>query len=201
MSRPSQLTHAFTHHVLTIRLRLLTISHCWQIKKVRQSWNKYNLYNLARLNIPPSSSRTLFQQKWTAKASTRAYHGEQILEKQWHSLYTTRLPAVAPLDHRYLAQNDGSEQAAGRGSGVDVRPDDRPGGSKARTPYEQMTYFPMERRLDVAIFRALFASSTRQARQFVRHGFVKVNGKKVCLDEYGNMTMQVANYLYFLIIR
>lgn len=83
------------------------------------------------------------------------------------------------MDHRYLAQTDGSEQATGRGSGADIRPDDRTSGSKARTPYEQMTYFPMERRLDVAVFRALFASSTRQARQFVVHGSVKVNGKKV----------------------
>jgi predicted rRNA methylase YqxC with S4 and FtsJ domains len=37
----------------------------------------------------------------------------------------------------------------------------------------------MERRLDIAIFRALFASSARQARQFVLHGAVTVNGKKV----------------------
>jgi ribosomal protein S4 len=42
-----------------------------------------------------------------------------------------------------------------------------------------MTYFPTERRLDTAVWRALFASSARQARQFVVHGFVKVNGKKV----------------------
>lgn len=42
-----------------------------------------------------------------------------------------------------------------------------------------MVYAPAERRLDTAIFRALFASSTRQARQFVVHGYVKVNGKTV----------------------
>lgn len=42
-----------------------------------------------------------------------------------------------------------------------------------------MTYFPIERRLDTAIFRSLFASSVRQARQFCVHGLVKVNGKKV----------------------
>lgn len=43
----------------------------------------------------------------------------------------------------------------------------------------QMTYAPLERRLDTAIFRAMFASSSRQARQFVIHGAVKVNGKQV----------------------
>lgn len=47
------------------------------------------------------------------------------------------------------------------------------------TPYMQMTFAPLERRLDVAIFRAMFASSTLQARQFCVHGAVKVNGKKV----------------------
>lgn len=44
-----------------------------------------------------------------------------------------------------------------------------------------MTYAPIERRLDMAVWRAMFASSARQARQFVIHGMVKVNGKKVLL--------------------
>jgi ribosomal protein S4 len=44
-----------------------------------------------------------------------------------------------------------------------------------------MTFAGLERRLDVAVFRALFASSARQARQFVVHGSVKVNGVTVSL--------------------
>lgn len=51
-----------------------------------------------------------------------------------------------------------------------------------RTPYMNMTFWPTERRLDTAIWRALFASSTRQARQFVVHGWVKVNGKQVSIS-------------------
>lgn len=47
------------------------------------------------------------------------------------------------------------------------------------TPYMAMTFAPMERRLDIAVFRALFASSARQARQLIKHGRVMVNGKKV----------------------
>lgn len=47
------------------------------------------------------------------------------------------------------------------------------------TPYMQMAFAPLERRLDVAIFRAMFASSTLQAKQFCTHGAVKVNGKVV----------------------
>lgn len=115
---------------------------------------------------------------------------------------------------RYLASHDGSEQAAGRGSGLHTTQITAESFSKApqvstdsrdyphpqaqpratgdvnhalaahlhkMTPYMQMTFAPLERRIDTAIFRALFASSVRQARQFVIHGAVKVNGKKVSL--------------------
>lgn len=94
-----------------------------------------------------------------------------------------------------LAQDDGAKQGAGRGSGKDVKPltnkqlksleEDIKMKKVERpfqflpTPYMGMTFYPQERRLDIAIFRALFASSARQAKQFVVHGFVKVNGKKV----------------------
>lgn len=79
---------------------------------------------------------------------------------------------MQPMD---LSRNDGSANAAGRGSGMDKEASSLP----PETPYMQMTFAPLERRLDVAIFRAMFASSTRQARQFVIHGGVTVNGKKV----------------------
>ena len=111
---------------------------------------------------------------------TRAYHGEQIREGQWERMFTPLLNAVIPMDHKYLADNDGSELAAGRGSGKE-KPY-KAGNIKFgrnQIPYNNMTYAPIERRLDTAVFRALFASSVRQARQFVVHGQVKVNGKKV----------------------
>jgi ribosomal protein S4 len=125
--------------------------------------------------------RTYFQQKWTAKSDTRAYHGEQIREKKWKRLFKRNLPAVVPMDHKYLARHDGSEQAAGRGAGVDQERNPR---TPEMTPYMQMTYYPIERRLDSAIFRSLFSSSVRQARQFVVHGLVTVNGKKVRIDHH-----------------
>lgn len=93
-------------------------------------------------------------------------------------MFKRSIRSVVPMDHTYLAQYDGSEQAAGRGSGADVPPEQKPT-PYPRTPYLNMVYAPTERRLDTAIFRALFASSTRQARQFVVHGYVRVNGKKV----------------------
>lgn len=89
-----------------------------------------------------------------------------------------------------LAQDDGSNASAGRGSGLETTPAEeldlasanKKSRTPALTPFTQMTFAPLERRLDVAIFRALFASSARQARQFVVHGAVTVNGKQVCID-------------------
>ena len=90
------------------------------------------------------------------------------------------------MDHNQLARSDGYEHAEGRGSGLEPHPDKKPR-QFPKTPYMNMTFAPLERRLDTAIFRAMFASSTRQARQFVIHGDVKVNGKKV---------ITVKNYVY-----
>lgn len=136
-------------------------------------------------------------------------------------MFSRRLLSAVEMDPVYMAYNDGSEQAAGRGSGLDQptdvdempwqrqgkttsksvngtslqrihipetqsaeKLDDKPGQKNRQefsgnTPYMNMAYAPLERRIDVAIFRALFASSTRQARQFVIHGAVKINGQVV----------------------
>ncbi|QSZ35675.1 hypothetical protein DSL72_006797 [Monilinia vaccinii-corymbosi] len=158
-----------------------------QLKKVkiRQTWNKINLYNLARYKARVDGGSTFFQLKWKAKSASRAYHGEQIREGQWTRMFRPRARAVIPMDHRYLAENDGSELAAGRGSGRDkLRDPNQSPFNKYQIPYMSMVYAPIERRLDTAIFRALFASSTRQARQFVVHGKVKVNGKKMPYPGY-----------------
>jgi len=42
----------------------------------------------------------------------------------------------------------------------------------------------LEQRLDNVVFRANFAASRNQARQFVRHGHVLVNGKRVTIPSY-----------------
>ena len=89
------------------------------------------------------------------------------------------MQAVVPMDHRYLAENDGSELASGRGSGREKRPEEKGESDRPQIPYMNMVYAPIERRLDMAVWRSLFASSARQARQFVIHGNVKVNGQKV----------------------
>ena len=42
----------------------------------------------------------------------------------------------------------------------------------------------LEQRVDNVVFRAGFAASRNQARQFVRHGHVTVNGKRVTIPSY-----------------
>lgn len=140
-----------------------------------------NLYNLSRQRAQIPRGATFFKQKWVAKSVTRAYHGEHIREKQWNRLFTKRAAAVVPMDPKYLAEHDGSDQSAGRGMGRQIAPGSKEARTPKKTPYMQMTYHPMERRLDTAVFRALFASSAVQARQFVIHGGVRVNGKLVSL--------------------
>ncbi|KAI2635545.1 alpha-L RNA-binding motif-containing protein [Xylaria nigripes] len=162
--------------------------HALKRPKLRQSWNKYNLYNIASMREPRlgHGDETFFQQKWRAKGMLRTYHGEHIVERKWERMFSRRLLSAVDMDAGYMARFDGSELAAGRGSGRDRKPnfdrdrvDPRP-----ITPYMQMTFAPMERRLDIAVFRALFASSARQARQFCVHGAVKVNGKIVPYPAY-----------------
>ncbi|KAF1811858.1 alpha-L RNA-binding motif-containing protein [Eremomyces bilateralis CBS 781.70] len=150
--------------------------------KIRQSWNKYNLYNLSRLAIPSPPSATYFQQKWSAKAISRPYHGGQVREKQWARMFSRRMPSVQPMDYRYLAESDGSQESAGRGSGEELA--QKPRSPREATPYMQMVYHQLERRLDTAVFRAMFASSIRQSRQFVARGLVKVNGQKMPYPGY-----------------
>ncbi|KAI1396584.1 alpha-L RNA-binding motif-containing protein [Hypoxylon fuscum] len=157
--------------------------------KLRQSWNKYNLYNIYRTPNPKigqSDHETFFQQKWRAKGMLRGYHGEHVVERKWTRMFSRRLLSVADMDTKYMAEHDGSELAAGRGSGKDKPPNwsDMKVMKRTMTPYMQMTFAPMERRLDIAVFRAMFASSTRQARQFCVHGAVKVNGKVMPYPAY-----------------
>ncbi|KAK5674153.1 hypothetical protein LTS10_013095 [Elasticomyces elasticus] len=173
--------------------------------RIRQDFSKETLYNLSRLITPGAANRTFFQQKWTAKSMARAYHNPYVREGQWTRMFDRRLPAVVSMSHQYLAKYDGSEMALGRGSGLEVdgrrnRGEDRDGdgggeegesqvlrkrdGRVEKTPYMHMTFHPLERRLDTAIWRALFSSSTKQARQFVVHGWVKVNGKKMVYPGY-----------------
>lgn len=124
--------------------------------RIRSSFNKYNLFNIYKKTNPDFRTKSLYQQKWSAKQETRAYHGEYITEGRWSTLFEPKLESVAQLD------------ASLRGDGK-MEP----------TPFLSQTYAVLEKRLDFALFRAMFASSVRQARQFILHGNVTVNGLKI----------------------
>lgn len=93
----------------------------------------------------------MFQQKWDAKKETRAYHGDHLAERQFKTVWDRRFVGVASDNPHHLKS----------------------------IPLASQMYASLERRLDIAVFRALFASSTRQAKQLVVHGKVKVNGRQV----------------------
>lgn len=120
--------------------------------RIRALMNKYNLFNMYKARAPRFGRKTLFQQKWLAKQETRAYHGEHIREKQWKQLFDLKLQSVAQLDASL--------------KGVEV----------PATPLPLQTFAPLERRLETALFRAMFALLVRQARDFVKAGSVCVNG-------------------------
>lgn len=123
--------------------------------RVRASMNKYNLFNLYKKTPVRYQGKSLFQQKWLAKQETRAYHGEHLTESRWKSLFNPNLESVAQLDASL--------------KGVSVAP----------TPFSLQTYAELEKRLEFALFRAMFASSVRQAREFIKNGHVTVNGAVV----------------------
>lgn len=118
------------------------------------SWSKYNLFNLVRQKKPEDlTNKTLFQQKWYAKRVTRAYHGDRVTEKRWQRLFSPFLQ---------VARDDGVEEK--------------------RLHPAALMYAELERRLDILLFRCLFAPSVYAARQIVSHGKVTVNGKKVLIN-------------------
>ncbi|KAK7205778.1 hypothetical protein BZA70DRAFT_141750 [Myxozyma melibiosi] len=127
---------------------------------VRSSWHKQNFYNLAKkddLYLAPFSE---YKQRWLSKRESRAYHGDHITEHQWQGVFNPHLKSVANFNN------------------------DNPGQSTAETPIAMDLFTPLERRLDVAVFRAMFASSPKQARQFVAQGKVKVNGRRMQYCRY-----------------
>lgn len=55
---------------------------------------------------------------------------------------------------------------------------------RAKGPTGENLLIMLERRLDSVVYRAGLASSRSQARQLVRHGHVRVNGRKVNIPSY-----------------
>ncbi|KAK9351730.1 hypothetical protein V1523DRAFT_415985 [Lipomyces doorenjongii] len=122
---------------------------------LRASWHKQNLYNIFKKEAYRRSA-SLYQQKWESKRETRAYHGEHMTENNWLGIFQKNLVGAEILHDK----------------------DDK-SGEREPLPVGLQLYAPIERRLDMAMFRAMFAGSPRQAREFISSGKVKVNGSKV----------------------
>ncbi|KAG5360199.1 37S ribosomal protein NAM9 [Yarrowia sp. B02] len=144
--------------------------------KVRASWNPRNLYNLYKKADPLRTERTLFQKKWASKRELRAYHGEHIREGTMERQIPKSLQGVVlPLgddvvSNAILANNRFTQE---------IQETDDEGNIKLKTPFAVQTFVHLEKRLDFAVFRSMFAASVRQAGQFIRQGNVTVNGVKI----------------------
>jgi ribosomal protein S4 len=96
------------------------------------------------------TSKTLFQTYWISKKLTRGYHGDWMMEMRFKKGYLP--PQLPPIK----------------------TPPGQP-----KVPVGSMLFAELERRLDVAIFRACFAVSVYQAKNLILNGKVKLNGKTV----------------------
>jgi len=133
------------------------------------------------------TTMTLFQQRWRSKQVIRAYHGDFINEKAFKRWYLPSLiPNVRPK--RPLALSDDIGKFAGNAKTLDAqdkarRDDEDAALAKERaeytTPVGSLMLIEVERRIDVLIFRSCMAQSVYDARRYVVHGYVTLNGKKV----------------------
>ncbi|KAJ3370705.1 mitochondrial 37S ribosomal protein nam9 [Kappamyces sp. JEL0680] len=120
-------------------------------KLVRMSWHQKNLENLLTAKLPDLSRLTVYQQKWKAKKYLRGYHVPNINERQFLDRHFQTLLPIKLHDKK-----------------------DR----ENLPPIQSIMFGELERRVDVVVFRSLFASSIWNARQMVVHGHVKVNGEQ-----------------------
>ncbi|THH16309.1 hypothetical protein EW146_g4312 [Bondarzewia mesenterica] len=155
----------------------------------RMSWHRYNLYNLWRRSLGElaketdfkRTQKTLFQQRWAAKALVRAYHGDFINEKAFKQWYLpSTLPDVRP--RRSAAGDDTLDISKWAKQDKTVEKERRKREEEAQhaelAPVGSLMFAEVERRIDVFIFRACLAHSVYDARRMVVHGDVLLNGKK-----------------------
>lgn len=125
------------------------------------SWDKFNLFNLSRYSRQGPEremNKTTFQLRFRAKQLSVPYHAGHVTQKAFRRNQRRVLPRV------------------GAGSEASTKPGSVP---LPVPPTTMLTFGFMERRADVAIFRACFVPSIWEARHLCRKGYVKVNGKDI----------------------
>ncbi|KAI6000851.1 hypothetical protein EDD15DRAFT_2484065 [Pisolithus albus] len=152
----------------------------------RMSWSVRNLFNLWQRSLGNNvitfnnTSKSLFQQRWTAKALMRAYHGDFINEKIFKRWYLpATLPDVRPRNRTPISDTLALDDYAGRNEQLErairrKEEEDR----KGLAPVGSLMMAEVERRIDVFIFRCCFTHSVYEARRLVIHGHVLLNGRK-----------------------
>lgn len=127
------------------------------------------------------SSKTLYQERWLAKRLTKGYHGDHIGATVFERWY---LPDALPVMRHDAGkkQNELAKWVEGRSAAGGRTQHERRIAQLEKdglSPVGTMMYGEVERRLDVLIFRACFATSVWQARSYVVQGHVRLNGKLV----------------------
>lgn len=135
-----------------------------------------------------TTQKTLFQQRWLAKRLTKGYHGDHIMEKKFkrwflpESIPTIRHNSGGESAKSVAAKNDMAKWVEGKaraGGRTDAEKKAAALAKDAISPVGTLMYGEVERRIDVVIFRACLAQSVWQARSYITHGHVKLNGKPV----------------------
>lgn len=164
--------------------------HLQPVDNIHQSWDPRNLFNLwqrcfghGRIDFS-RPKETLFQQRWTAKRLIRGYHGDYINEKIFKRYYLPdTLPDVRP--RKRAIGDDKSELAAFALRTEQLEKEEKKEkerDKKGLAPVGSLMLAEIERRIDVFLFRCCFAPSVYEARRYVIHGHVLLNGKKVCVE-------------------
>jgi ribosomal protein S4 len=121
---------------------------------IEMSWDKFNLFNAAKFGRQGPDreiNKTAFQLRWRAKQLTSAYSAGHVTQKMFRKHQHKILPRIARS----------------------------PDGVLPFPPTSTLMYAFMERRADVALFRACFVPSIWDARRLCRNGSVTVNGKSI----------------------
>ncbi|CAI8491693.1 unnamed protein product [Hanseniaspora opuntiae] len=118
-----------------------------------------HIFNYYKYTPDRTNNSTIFQQLFASKRNLRSYHGEHLTEKQFKNNWVPNLHAVSKLSSKADITTDKIDIAS----------------QTFETPYQMQAVAFLEKRLDVAIYRALLAPSVRVARKIILSKGVTVN--------------------------
>lgn len=118
-----------------------------------------HIFNYYKYTPDRTRNNTIFQQLFASKRNLRSYHGEHLTENQFKNNWVPTLHAVSKLASKADVTTDK----------IDIS------STMFETPYQMQAVAFLERRLDVAIYRALLAPSVRVARKIILSKGVTVN--------------------------